>query len=131
MAFTPEQIAFIDQMITERLKKGNQYTLRPKSYHSIPDLRRIIASNIDGIKKELGDGDFDISVLRHVLRKFTVMRENDNEYLAKAGCTRFDLQVLNAIRSNGWANGCPIESTGRTRAYRFVKSATPFFFEAQ
>jgi hypothetical protein len=128
MDFTPEQIAFIDKMIADRLLQSKINTVNVKSYHSIPEIRLLILTHIDAIKKEIGNVSFDLSVLRFVLKKHTKLRSKDEEWMENSGCERFDNQISNAIRSDGWPNGCPIESTGRPRKYRFAESTQPSIF---
>ena len=131
MTFTPEQIAFIDQMITERLKTKTDRFAHSRLFHSIPEIRILITQNIDRLKQEIGDKEFDLSVLRFVLKKFVSIREADDEWLEGSGSTRFDRQIANALRSDGWPDGCPIQSTGKPRWYRFVAPSTPSLFDAQ
>ena len=123
MLFTEEQIAFIDQMITRRLLESRlpAKPSKPASFHSIPEIRLLISSNIEKLKKDINADEFDLSVLRFFLKKYVDLRPQDEEYLDGAGCTRFDNQVSNAIRRDGWPNGaCPIKQSGKMRKYQFV-----------
>jgi hypothetical protein len=131
MTFTPEQIAFIDKMIADRLLQLKVKTATVKNHHSLPEIRLLIMTHIEAIKKELGADDFDLSVLRFVLKKHTKLRSEDEQYMKSSKCIRFDNQVANAIRSDGWPNGCPIESTGKPRKYRFTESPQHSLFSQQ
>ena len=126
MLFTEEQIAFIDNMITSRLLE-NKLPRRPvklASYHSVPEIRLLISTNIEKLKQDIGAEEFDLTILRFFLKKYTVLRSQDEEYLENAGCSRFDNQVSNAIRSDGWPNSiCPIEPSPKIRKYRFANLA--------
>lgn len=127
MTFTTEQIAFIDQMITERLRQKNQYSAKSKQFHTVPEIRLLIAQNIDKLKNEFGDSEFDIAILRYMLRKMALLREQDLEIVDKS-TIRFDMQVTNAVRSSGWPpGGCPIQSTGRLGKYRIVDTSSEDF----
>ena len=121
--FTPDQIAFIDNIITKRLleskARSKPNTQRP--YHSVPEIRFLISANIERLKSDIGVNEFDLSVLRFFLKKYADLRSQDEEYLENAGCTRFDNQVSNAVRPEGWPNGdCPITSAGAMRKYQFT-----------
>lgn len=124
MLFTEEQIAFIDKMITDRLlesKLPKKIPIKPANYHHVPEIRLLISSNIERLKKDINAEEFDLVVLRFFLKKYTALRPLDEEYLENAGCSRFDNQVSNAIRSEGWpGGGCPIEPSPKMRKYRFV-----------
>ena len=120
--FTPEQIAFIDNIITKRLleSKAKAKPNIQRSYHSVPEIRFLISDNIERLKSDIGFKEFDLSVLRFFLKKYAVLRSRDEEYLENAGCTRFDNQVSNAVRPEGWPDlHCPITSAGAMRKYQF------------
>jgi hypothetical protein len=120
--FTPEQIAFIDNIITKRLleSKARAKPNIQRSYHSVPEIRFLISANIERLKSDIGFKEFDLSVLRFFLKKYADLRSQDEEYLENAGCTRFDNQVSNAVRPEGWPDGnCPITSAKAMRKYQF------------
>ena len=120
--FTPEQIAFIDNIITKRLLESRARTKLNihRSYHSVPEIRFLISANIERLKSDIGCKEFDLSILRFFLKKYADLRSQDEEYLENAGCTRFDNQVSNAVRPEGWPDGnCPITSAGAMRKYQF------------
>jgi len=121
MDFTLEQIAFIDKMIADRLLQSNINTTNVKSYHSIPELRLLVLTHIDAIKKEIGDVIFTVQVLSFVVKKYTKLRPGDEEWLPKRSGERFGNQLANAIRAHGWPNGCPFEPTDKRGQYRFTK----------
>jgi hypothetical protein len=121
--FTPEQIAFIDNIITKRLleSKAKAKPNIQRSYHSVPEIRFLISANIERLKKDINAEEFDLSILRFFLKKYTDLRSLDEEYLENAGCTRFDNQVSNAICADRWPNGaCPIKPSGKIRKYQFT-----------
>ncbi len=123
MLFTEEQINFIDNMITSRLLKDKlkPKAAEPKNYHSVPEIRLLISANIERLKKDINVEEFDLSILRFFLKKYTDLRSLDEEYLENAGCTRFDSQVSNAICADRWPNGaCPIKPSGKIRKYQFT-----------
>jgi hypothetical protein len=76
MTFTPEQIAFIDKMIADRLLQLKVKTATVKDHHSLPEIRLLIMTHIE-------------------------------------------------------AMGCPIESTGKPRKYRFTESPQHSLFSQQ
>jgi hypothetical protein len=121
MDFTPEQIAFIDKRIADALLQLNIDTTNVKSYHSIPELRLLVLTHIEAIKKEIGDVIFTVQVLAFVVKKYTKLRPGDEEWLQGSG-ERFGNQLANVIRPNGWPNGCPFEPTDKRGQYRFTKS---------
>lgn len=131
MTFTSDQLALIEQMITDRLNAKFNRSAHSQPFHSIPEIRLLIAQNIDKLKQEIGDKEFDLSVLRFVLKKFVSIREADDQWLEGSGSTRFDRQLANALRSDGWPDGCPIQSTGKPRWYRFADLSTPSLFDAR
>jgi hypothetical protein len=57
MTFTPEQIAFIDKMIADRLLQLKVKTATVKDHHSLPEIRLLIMTHIEAMKKELGADD--------------------------------------------------------------------------
>ena len=120
--FTPDQIAFIDNIITKRLlesKARSKPNIHP-TYHRVPEIRFLISANLERLKSDIGVKEFDLSVLRFFLKKYADLRPQDEEYLENAGCTRFDNQVSNAVRPEGWPDGdCPITSASAMRKYQF------------
>ena len=132
MEFTLAQIAtieaIVEKMIAGRLPQSKVTPARLRDYHRVPEIRLLISTHIDAIKEEIGDCEFDLHVLRFVLKKHTKLRLADEEWMESSGCTRFDNQVSNAIQSNQWVNGCPIESASKPRKYRFTKSNQPSLF---
>ena len=120
--FTPDQIAFIDNIITKRLleSKARSKPNIHRTYHSVPEIRFLISANLERLKSDIGVKEFDLSVLRFFLKKYADLRPQDEEYLENAGCTRFDNQVSNAVRPGGWPDGdCPITSASAMRKYQF------------
>jgi hypothetical protein len=134
MLFTEDQIAFIDIMITNRLlgDKVKLQAAKPSNYHSIPEIRLLISANIERLKKDINVEEFDLNILRFFLKKYIDLRSLDEEYLENAGCTRFDNQVSNAVRADGWPNGaCPIKPSGKIRKYQFVDFVSQSTLELQ
>jgi hypothetical protein len=134
MLFTEEQIAFIDQMISRRLMESrlSAKSATLSSFHSVPEIRLLISSNIEKLRNDINAKEFDLNILRFFLKKYTTLRPQDEEYIDGAGCTRFDNQVSNAIRPDGWPNGaCPIRPSGKMRKYQFVDFASQSALDLQ
>jgi hypothetical protein len=133
MLFTEEQINFIDNMITSRLRKGvsKSDVAKTADYHNLAEIRLLIVANLASLKKDIGDEEFDLNVLRFMLKKYTTMRPADTEYVSSAGCSRFDNQVANAVRS-GWTEiPCPIKPSGKIRKYQFADFVSQSTLELQ
>ena len=131
MDFTPAQYAIIEAIVEKaiagRLPQPKVKPVKPKNFHTIPELRLLIATNIDAIRKEIGDVSFSLPVLSFVLKKHTKLRSEDEEWLEGSG-ERFDNQLSNAIRSEGWPNGCPFKPTGKRGIYCFIQSTQHSLF---
>lgn len=133
MLFTDEQVAFIDIMITNRLLKRKlpPKVAKPALFHSVPEIRLLISGNIERLKKDVNDEKFDLNVIRFFLKKYVDLRPLDEEHSENDGCSRFDRQVLNALRPDGWPNDtCPIKGTGKSGKYQFVKFTPQPTFES-
>lgn len=131
MSFTPEQIAAIENIVDRRIMmhrdKQQVHTLMP--YHTVPEIRRLIANNEAKLREEFGHSEFDIAVLRHKLAKLTVLREGDLELVGGGGDRaphqqRWESQVLNALKKTREWPECPIEPGVRRRSYRFIPQLT-------
>jgi hypothetical protein len=126
MPFTEQQIEELHRIVDSRvahvlLMKDSAYK-KKANHHSVSEIRNLIIEHFPKLAKELGNGEFDIAILRFLLRKYIKLREADTEYLEGACMERFDNQIGNALRSDGWIGGCPIESTARPGKYRIVGS---------
>lgn len=127
MSFTPEQIAAIEDIVDRRImmQKDKQQAHILMSYHTVPEIRKLIAINEAKLREEFGHSEFDIAVLRHKLAKLTVLREGDLELVGGAGDRaphqqRWESQVLNALKKSREWPECPIEPGARRRSYRFI-----------
>lgn len=121
--FTPEQIALIEQIVDQRISehKVKDIAQSQKPYHTAQDFRRLIMDNLASLRDELGDGEFDIAVLRHCLSRKTTLLEADLEMLGSEASRqpRWEIQVLNALSQTSWPES-PIVPGSRRRSYRFT-----------
>jgi hypothetical protein len=119
--FTTEQILLIEQIVDRRIlcNKTKQRAQSCKLYHTVVDIRQLIADNEATLRQQLGSREFDIAVLRYELSKLTTLFEGDHEWIGGADSAqkRWDSQVLNAIRTPDWPE-CPIEPGSKLRSYR-------------
>jgi hypothetical protein len=131
MDFTPEQIAIIEKIVDSKLiamrvkKLTNKPKPKPKPYHSIPQIRDLISKNIDDLKAELGEREFDINVFRFVLQKYTILTEEDLKIVSN-GQVRWDVQVGNALIPHRWTEVCPIKTTSRAGKLKFTTNQLTF-----
>lgn len=129
---TPAEIAFVKDLFkktnADQLLQPKEKLVKIRDHHSVPEIRLLILTHINAIKEEIGDCEFNLNVFRFVLKKHIKMRSKDKEVMEGYKQERFDHQLLNAIRPLGWADGCPIESTGNRGIYRFTKSNQPSLF---
>lgn len=125
MTFTPEQIAIIEQIVDRRIlmNKTKQRAQTRKPYHTAHEIRQLIVDHLPALKEELGDGEFDIAVLRHCISKKTTLLDADLEILGTGDSRqpRWEIQTLNALNPTAWPDS-PIIPGSRRRSYRFAHS---------
>ena len=118
--FTPEQVAFIERIVDARIASTKPKKAQPsKSYHSVPEIRLLIANNMQELRDWFGAREFDITSLRDFLARKVSLREDDDKPVGKGGITRWEHQVSNAIDLINWQD-CPIVSCARRGKYRLT-----------
>ena len=122
MDFTPAQIAAIEKIVDSRLTQIQSQKISIKPFHSIPEIRNIIIKNLDDLRNELGDDEFDIQVFRFVFKKYMALRPDDFEFVADRQM-RWERQVSNAIRPEAWGHGCPFAHASKTGKFKFVPTS--------
>lgn len=118
--FTPEQIAFIEDLVDRRIAAHLGKRRRRKGdYHTVPELRDLTLKALPALMALVGGNAFSIDILRFHIKNKTVLRPGDHKPAGKTphGSTRFDAQVANAINSINWPE-CPIVKTSRMGYYR-------------
>ena len=121
--FTQDQLDFIQKIIDARIQAVSASSTKqpspPRQFHSQPEIRELIVSNLGYLKLELDYEPFRIQAFYHCFRKLIALRPDDLK-LVSDGRIRLEPQINGAIQD--W-DQCPFFQGADNPRYYYWKTS--------